>query len=475
MSKARFAAPTMRIGYSQEPTVRFAGRREHEDPRVGLHVYGPVSLDRPSTHPCTINVGFVGTAQTVSSARAWIESCADGVPGDDNLNISFPGFTTDFGFRSSLSLDDLWTEVITQHDLRSITGHRLRKDKFQAAVDLLEDKIRLLAQKDRRPDYVVLALPEDLESYTSVDFREKGGGAVHRDLRRAFKASVMKHGLPTQVLRTRVTEAGPKARNVDHRSKCAWNFFTALYYKAGGIPWAPVGLRPGTCFVGVSFYRPLRPSSGTIRTSVAQAFDEHGDGLSLRGPDFHWDERQQHGKAPHLDRDTAYELVSLVLRRYQDERKQAPERVVVYKTSRFWPEEADGFQQALSCVNSFDLISVAPTSEFRLLRTGQYPPLRGARFQVGDHWFLYTTGYMPCTEGYPHGHVPSPLQITDHRGDTPVETLVDEILILTKMNWNSAELDGLMPITLRFSRKVGEIMKEIPVDEDPRPLYKFYM
>jgi hypothetical protein len=30
------------------------------------------------------------------------------------------------------------------------------------------------------------------------------------------------------------------------------------------------------------------------------------------------------------------------------------------------------------------------------------------------------------------------LQITDHVGDTPSSELLDEVLLLTKMNWNSA-------------------------------------
>jgi hypothetical protein len=72
-------------------------------------------------------------------------------------------------------------------------------------------------------------------------------------------------------------------------------------------------------------------------------------------------------------------------------------------------------------------------------------------------------------------HVPSPLLVADHLGsDTPRETLTGEILTLTKMNWNAARLGGLLPITLEFARRVSDIMKEIPPDEDPLPQAKFY-
>jgi len=48
-------------------------------------------------------------------------------------------------------------------------------------------------------------------------------------------------------------------------------------------------------------------------------------------------------------------------------------------------------------------------------------------------------------------------------------------MMLTKMNWNSANMSGLMPITLRFSRMVGDILREVPEDQVPQPKYKFYM
>lgn len=45
----------------------------------------------------------------------------------------------------------------------------------------------------------------------------------------------------------------------------------------------------------------------------------------------------------------------------------------------------------------------------------------------------------------------------------------------TKINWNTASFAGLLPITLRFSKVVGEIMTEIPRERAPLPQFKFYM
>ena len=466
--------PKVTCTYFDEPSLEFGGGREHVSPKMGITLFGPKSLDLSQRHPSAVKVGFVGSGQSTESAKSWITSCLPGVEGDD-AHLEFPGFQEDRGFFSTLLMYDDWVEPITQHEISSVSKLRLRKDRFTRALEIVSGKVRLLSQKDQPPDYVVLALPNDLlEHCKVVDFRDPELGHVHRDFRRALKSEAMNYHLPTQILLQRTSEALPGARYVDHKSRCGWNFFTGLYFKAGGIPWSPKGLTPGTCYVGISFYRPLGSKAGIVRTSVAQAFDEHGDGLVLRGQDFPWDENKQ-GRSPHLDEERAKDLIEMVLKRYKDEMKQIPSRVVIHKSSRFWPEERIGSEKALAGIHQFDLVAVRPTSEIRLLRDGQYPPLRGTRFSVGNIHFLYTTGFISALNAYPHGHVPSPLQIADHIGDSSIETLLGEILILTKMNWNSASFAGLMPITLRFSRLVGDIMREVPRNRDPLPQFKYYM
>ena len=147
----------------------------------------------------------------------------------------------------------------------------------------------------------------------------------------------------------------------------------------------------------------------------------------------------------------------------------------MHKSSRFENAEGEGFEEALRRVSAYDLVALRPDSNIRLARVGQYPPLRGTSFQLGEDSYLYTSGYLSNIGQYPHEHVPSPLRITDHVGDTPRSQLLREVLVLTKMNWNSANFSGLMPITLRFSKLVGDILREVPEDQLPEPKYKYYM
>jgi hypothetical protein len=211
-------------------------------------------------------------------------------------------------------------------------------------------------------------------------------------------------------------------------------------------------------------------------TSLVQAFDEHGEGLVFRGPDFEWIPEKHESKTPHLKMEDAMKLVQFALAKYSMEMHQLPSRVVIHKSSRWTHEEKTGIHEGLrGKVGRYDLIALQRQDSVRLITASKYPPLRGTRFQIGELDFLYTTGFVAELKQFHGMHVPSPLMIADHVGsDSSRETLIGEILTLTKMNWNAARLGGLLPITLEFARRVSDIMKEIPIDEDPQPQAKFY-
>ena len=210
----------------------------------------------------------------------------------------------------------------------------------------------------------------------------------------------MKYLKPTQIFRESTTGHTTDKRDMQDLATRAWNVFTGMYFKVGGLPWGPIGLNPATCFVGISFFRPLGEPS-FMRASIAQAFNEHGDGLVLRGQKFRWDDNL--GKSPHLPANLAEQLVREVLEMYRIECKQLPRRVVIHKSSRYTPDERHGFTEALKDIHEVDLVTVSATGKFRLLREGVYPPIRGTLMDIGDIHLLYTTGYIPELKKYPHG------------------------------------------------------------------------
>lgn len=250
------------------------------------------------------------------------------------------------------------------------------------------------------------------------------------------------------------------------------------------MPWRPTSIDPQACFVGISFYVTQEvDESLTLRSSVAQAFDYLGQGLVLRGDPFEWSE-VKHGPSPHLTKDAARKLIVDTLREYEKVQGVPPRRVVIHKTSEFWgPEhgeynELDGFYEGIDSVypnRETDLVSLRQTG-VNLYREGNYPPLRGTHLCLEDrHHFLFTMGYIPYLQTYPGSYVPEPWQITDHRGGSAPRELLKEVLALTKMNVNNCAFADGTPITLLFSKRIGEIMKHIPDGESVHPHYRFYM
>lgn len=456
------------VEFLAEPELGFADGLAHIDPKVGIPASGPWSRDEPH-HPAVVGAGFIGTAETVAQTRLWLARASQGVDGDEDHH-PFCGYQPDGPFRSNLRVDGPEAKI-TAHDVRELTADRVKRlDGFNHLLTIIDERLRQLASLDAPPSVVFVALPDQLSKrYWSVSQWSKGTETVW-NLRAGIKARAMQHRLRTQLLQQATIESDLELHTSDleHPSDLAWNLFTGVYFKAGGFPWAPIGIPEGTCHLGVTFYR-RHGERSAMRTSVAQAFAENGDAFVLRGNRFEWE-----GKWPHLPADEASRLITDVVSRYTSTMGRRPRRIVVHKQSRFFPEERSGFEQALAGFE-YDLVALAPSTGVRVMRHGEYPPPRGACISVGDRRYLYTTGYIPALGRYPHGHVPAPVQITDHVGDTSAREVLREVLLLTKMNWNSARFAERLPVTVRFADQVGAILRDLPEDFEPEARYAFYM
>jgi hypothetical protein len=456
------------IDWLSEPELGFGGELTHIDPKVGIAAAGPWSKDRHN-HPPAVTAGFIGTGRTIDAARWWLARAVEGVDGDADHH-PFPGYQTDGPFASRLRLDGPEGKI-TAREVRELTRDGVRRRSgFETLLGIIDAQLKRLGDLDAPPDFVFVALPLDItKRYWSVKTFRKGVETVW-NLRAGIKATAMQRGVRTQLLTQATLESSldEHTGDLEHPADLAWNLFAGLYFKAGGFPWTPVGLPEGTCHLGITFYRP-HGEFAAMRTSVAQAFAENGEAFVLRGNRFSWE-----GKWPHLPADEAARLAEDVIDRYTAAMGRAPRRLVVHKQSRFFREERAGLENGLKGYE-YDLVSLAPSTAVRVMRHGQYPPPRGACVTVGDRRYLYTTGFVPSLARYPHGHVPAPVQITDHVGDSSPRQLLGEVLLLTKMNWNSARFAERVPVTLRFANEVGSILRDLPRDFEPEARYAFYM
>jgi hypothetical protein len=208
---------------------------------------------------------------------------------------------------------------------------------------------------------------------------------------------------------------------------------------------------------------------------VAQVFNERGEGVIVRGGAARVSKED---RQPHLDADDAEKLLKDALARYREVHETLPARVVVHKSSRYDANETDGFTRALEHerIDRFDLINIGPSGTKLFRVGGAYPSLRGTLLSLDerDH-ILYTRGSVDFFQTYPGMYVPVPLHFSCAITEQTPRFLAEEILALTKMNWNNTQFDNAEPITLHAARQVSPILRYCEDEAAVEPRYSFYM
>lgn len=102
--------------------------------------------------------------------------------------------------------------------------------------------------------------------------------------------------------------------------------------------------------------------------------------------------------------------------------------------------------------------------------------MRGTFVEIGKNGLLYTTGSIPYYGTYPGVYDPNPLLICPHPGgDSTVEQLAEEIFSLTKINWNSTQMNQRLPIPIRAARSVGAVLKHLDEGQAVSSDYRRYL
>lgn len=498
----------VRIQHLQEPSLLFGKGITNPFPRDGLHKGGILSVGES---PKLIPIGVVALESEFEAVETWINRL-------DKLSINatqnrkrfpaFPGTSSALGVKFDLNAKR-HSRKVSDSELKSLMS-RNPTSCFDKIVELYARKIESL-QKDDCPLCVIVALPEELAtlriSNPALDYREKrllerlqseadeqqmdlfdttskadiktakellpqADTLLYRFFYRTLKARTMRsrNAIPIQIVRKH-TYGADSGKQDD--ATTAWNISVGIAYKAREIPWQPHGLPANTCYVGISFHHLKRRSGDIVYASLAQAYSTDTEPYAIKGQSIPRD--QKINKQPYLKANQAKEILDRVCQKFTDEAGYPPSRIVVHKTSKFVADEIEGFRECLNDgVGQIDMVSMRGTG-LRLITNGVSEIQRGSLVEVeGSRHFLFTSGFVDKWESYPGPHIPSPLEVDFDLCSDPV-VCAKEILALTKMNWNSAEGIGRIPITLSFARQVGMIMTELADEDEVEPSYRFYM
>jgi hypothetical protein len=495
MKLTRFQ-PTIR--HLKEPNIEVGDYVAVPEPKMGWTLVGPLG---ESTKTYEIKLGLIGDAESLEKTRDLIEKLKTTSYGKDKsfLHVDFPGLS-----KLRINLNIKWEATIDGNLLRQkIEKATSFPNRIDAVGRIIREKINALMDRDPQPDILMLAYPKIVDDYcikgaigrkgvprktalekSIIESRAKhilldhylGMQAPPKtyeplELRSLVKAYCMERKAPIQIIRPHTTESyDPDSPVREDDATTFWNLVVALFYKANYLPWRVKGLLENTSYIGISFFRD-RDDPANVKTALAQFFSLDSEGFVFKGDKASVDENN----APHVSRDEAARLMRKAIEVYKTNKGALPQRVVIHKTSRYTEDELQGFQAGAETIDKLDLVAFGMRS-IKLVRWGQNPPIRGTMVRLPDKSvLLYTNGYIPYLDVYPGPRVPSPLEILEHHGTTSIETICEEILALTKLNWNFAKFCIKAPITVSFSKRVGNILRNAPPDIEPENKFKFYM
>lgn len=477
----------------EEPELEFGDKHHHPDPRLGLVEAGP--LQPPLGE--VIRIAVVGSAKTVEDMQKFLAEASSGFRGKTekhpNLHPDFPGLGNQNPFRCRFEIEDGATAALPQSTIDKIRKEPDHAKAVEMAVAEIVSELQTLEEGSYRPEVAIVALPVALiervwnakvDSKSTTE-KEDSSGSDAPNFRGMLKAATMSLSFPVQIVwedvideKASIPQKVKENRNRDIQDQAdrTWNLFATLYYKGSGrIPWRRMP-REGefaACYVGISFYREV--GGQQLFTSSAQMFDERGRGFILKGRRAQTESRGRH---PYMTHDDAYDLMSQVLFAYKKHHKHFPARVIVLKTSRFREDEADGILRALEEAGTElrDLVWVQESYAVKILRDGNYPVLRGTFVNLGGKGLLYTNGSIPYYGTYPGQYDPRPLLLCPHGScDSTISQIAEEVLSLTKINWNSTQMNQRLPIPIRAARMVGEVLKYLKEGQIESTDYRKYV
>lgn len=490
----------------KEPRLEFRYGQCLEDPHDGLSLFGPYGLE-VSSHPNNLTIGVIGSPDGVRAFNQWCRVARGPIyPGearDPRLWPLFPGFEA--AFSSDLPREPAWSSEL---DLEKLRQDSILKDASKRAAGVVGEYLAAIKKTEKREEpfgVLVCVVPEFVwkncrpksfvpgaigERVSHKERELRAGGQQHFfeeydpkiyaysvDFRRQIKARSMEFGVPIQIIRERRLEVDstkwPKFQTPP--SDVAWNLLTTMYYKSGGKPWRLAGAREGVCYIGIVFRKTDPILLDRTACCAGLMFLDSGDGVVFLGDYGPWYSPEKHQF--HLSPDAAKQLLAGTLKTYQELEGKPLREIFLHSRSSISPEEFEGYRSA--CPAGVKLVGIRVRKDFRgvrLFRESTRPVLRGTLLKAGPALgYLWASGFVPRLRTYPGWETPVPLRIDIQHGDASIEQVADDILALTKLNYNACRFGDSEPVTIGFSGAVGEILVSNPTVTKRNPRFKFYI
>lgn len=357
--------------------------------------------------------------------------------------------------------------------------------------DIIKRKIDYFETIKGEFDVLIIYFPEAWKQ-----LRELKTESTYFDLHDSVKIYCAKKNIKVQFIED-------KSIKYFDQAKVKWWLSLGLYVKANGVPWKSYTTDSNTAFVGLGYALKRSNNNDKVVMGYSQIFDSAGQGLRFLLQPI--EKPVYRGKNPFMSKEDARRMVLKLKESYfKTDPNSKLEKLVIHKTTHFTRDEMEGIAQALEGIPNVELLQIQQSCFWQgirgnlILKEGRwvpkngkkryevhpYPISRGKVLQLDNFSFLiWTHGSIEHDEiagrnrNYYQGGrgIPTPLLIRRFRGQDSIEVTAREILMLTKMNWNSGNLYKNLPVTLDFSKALSRMAKQDETLNNITYDFRFFM
>lgn len=460
-----------------EPVMCFSDADESKqsvNQLKGLCQYGPIDcsyIQKNSVQP-SIKLGVLSPRQDMDKILAHLNKLNSAVPntGNDRFLPHYEGFEKIY-MRPLVIPSVQQSDVCVGYDREKVL--KMKPDEF---LEFMKRGIQYYSERSLDFDVLIIYIPKCF-----LNFRTATTISPDFNLHDALKLYATEKGIKLQLIEEKsIVSYDP--------CKVMWGLSTSLYTKATGVLWHPKAIQNDTAYIGISYA--FSKEKG-ICIGCSQLFDSTGTGIrmvlrKINNPIFF-------GKSNPFMREEDARAMMTELREqyYHSAPVNSLKRIVIHKTTPFIREEISGIMQAFRGID-VELIQIQEYCPWRGIRFGAKPAKQAEKFAVKrglvvkvarDSFLLWTHGCVihPDISGalnYYKGSrgIPAPLLIRRYAGKVSGDILAREILMLTKMNWNSGDsLYKTLPVTLDFAKVLARMSKQDEAIFDKAYDFRFFM
>jgi len=484
------------LKYIDEPLLTFANGQKAIDPRDGLMLFGAFDHRKVQGQK---TIGVIGTAPLRQSLINYLKKIHSPIINSEKSIVrpNFPGIETIFGI--SVNFDNIPQLNVNEKDIEKYLKYSDSHQRVHNWVNLYVEKLNAYSNTEEVPvDVWLVIIPQCIFQYGRPNSRiQKDESNIYVGLKpkdrnsdmlllfpdmqeevdklneayqfeinfhNQLKARILSSKIITQIIRedkinyeNLFSDEKKIAEERKFDTAKAWNISTTLYYKLGGLPWKLGTVRKNVCYVGLVYKKTETDSKNKNACCAAQMFLDSGDGMVFRGNVGPWWNKET-GEF-HLPQQDAFQLISQSMEAFFDRFKFFPTEIFIHAKTYFNDNEWAGFEEATLGKSEIIGIRIRENNSFKIYRQFQYCVPRGTMLQYDENRaYLWTKGFIPRFQTQIGLETPNPLEIAITRGIASIDVVCEDILGLTKLNYNACIYGDGVPVTLKFAESVGEIL-----------------